>query len=199
MTIPVWQFRDTSNNMQQPVPHVWLALHPFGQRDESLFVSHLLPTFAVDPCWGCHILRLSASAEVAGPLKFSAKPFGVQRATFGNMTNIGSLTSPKSYGCVWKCCVPHCSQWFADHYPYEKWLFHWEYTPFSDIPKWPADPISCTCGRKYQEISPSCVVWRGWHRRKGGSMAGQCFKMFQVIGSVLGKILTGNHGFYHQR
>ena len=24
---------------------------------------------------------------------------------------------------------------FADHYPYEKWLFHWEYTPFSDIPK----------------------------------------------------------------
>ena len=25
---------------------------------------------------------------------------------------------------------------FADHYPYEKWLFHWEYTPFSDIPNW---------------------------------------------------------------
>ena len=23
---------------------------------------------------------------------------------------------------------------FADHYPYEKWLFHWGYTPFSDIP-----------------------------------------------------------------
>ena len=23
---------------------------------------------------------------------------------------------------------------FADHYPYEKWLFHWRYTPFSDIP-----------------------------------------------------------------
>ena len=23
---------------------------------------------------------------------------------------------------------------FADHYPYEKWLFHWEYTPFSDKP-----------------------------------------------------------------
>ena len=21
---------------------------------------------------------------------------------------------------------------FADHYPYEKWLFHWEYTLFSD-------------------------------------------------------------------
>ena len=25
---------------------------------------------------------------------------------------------------------------FADHYPYEKWLFHWGYTPFSDIPQW---------------------------------------------------------------
>ena len=24
---------------------------------------------------------------------------------------------------------------FADHYPYEKWLFHWEYTIFSDKPK----------------------------------------------------------------
>ena len=22
-----------------------------------------------------------------------------------------------------------------DHYPYEKWLFHWEYTLFSDKPK----------------------------------------------------------------
>ena len=21
---------------------------------------------------------------------------------------------------------------FADHHPYEKWLFHWEYTLFSD-------------------------------------------------------------------
>ena len=23
---------------------------------------------------------------------------------------------------------------FADHYPYEKWLFHWGYTLFSDKP-----------------------------------------------------------------
>ena len=23
-----------------------------------------------------------------------------------------------------------------DHYPYEKWLFHWEYTLFSDTPLW---------------------------------------------------------------
>ena len=30
---------------------------------------------------------------------------------------------------------------FADHYPYEKLLFHWEYTLFSDKPKWWLDGI----------------------------------------------------------
>ena len=30
-------------------------------------------------------------------------------------------------------CVPNG---FADHYPYEKWLFHWEYTLFSDKPRY---------------------------------------------------------------
>ena len=25
---------------------------------------------------------------------------------------------------------------FADHYPYFLWIFHWGYTPFSDIPIW---------------------------------------------------------------
>ena len=29
---------------------------------------------------------------------------------------------------------PEKSNGFADHYPYTKWLFHWGYTPFSDIP-----------------------------------------------------------------
>ena len=27
-----------------------------------------------------------------------------------------------------------CADGFADPYPYEKWLFHWEYTLFSDKP-----------------------------------------------------------------
>ena len=34
-------------------------------------------------------------------------------------------------GCVWKCCVPHCTQWFCwslSLYIPIKWLFHWEYT-----------------------------------------------------------------------
>ena len=30
--------------------------------------------------------------------------------------------------------VPLNPNGFADHYPYEKWLFHWEYTLFSDTP-----------------------------------------------------------------
>ena len=36
----------------------------------------------------------------------------------------------KSWKCgfVWKCCVPLNRNGFADHYPYEKWLFHWELT-----------------------------------------------------------------------
>ena len=29
---------------------------------------------------------------------------------------------------------PEIPNGFADHYPYEKWLFHWEYTLFSDKP-----------------------------------------------------------------
>ena len=29
---------------------------------------------------------------------------------------------------------PEKPKGFADHYPVFKWLFHWEYTPFSDIP-----------------------------------------------------------------
>ena len=30
--------------------------------------------------------------------------------------------------------VPHFPNGFADHYPVFKWLFHWEYTLFSDKP-----------------------------------------------------------------
>ena len=40
---------------------------------------------------------------------------------------------------------------FADHYPYEKWLFHWGYTPFSDIPK--DFLVGC-----FHEVSP-CGRW----------------------------------------
>ena len=39
----------------------------------------------------------------------------------------------------WVCLKMLCSpkpNGFHDHYPYNKWLFHWEYTLFSDKPKW---------------------------------------------------------------
>ena len=39
--------------------------------------------------------------------------------------------------CLKIVVYPEKPNGFADHYPYEKWLFHWGYTPFSDIPKWP--------------------------------------------------------------
>ena len=38
---------------------------------------------------------------------------------------------------IWVCLKMLCSpkpNGFADHYPYEKWLFHWEYTLFSGKP-----------------------------------------------------------------
>ena len=42
------------------------------------------------------------------------------------------------YGCVWKCCVPHCTQWFCwSDNPYEKWLMAVSlgiYPTFSDKP-----------------------------------------------------------------
>ena len=58
---------------------------------------------------------------------------------------------------------------FADHYPYEKWLFHWGYTPFSDIPKWewvPSLPVehwnSCVFMDDYGCSSPpmTCTYTR---------------------------------------
>ena len=38
---------------------------------------------------------------------------------------------------IWVCLkivYPEKPNGFADHYPVFKWLFHWGYTPFSDIP-----------------------------------------------------------------
>ena len=42
------------------------------------------------------------------------------------------VVGPNPFGFVWKWCSP-TPNGFADDYPYEKWLFHWGYTPFSDI------------------------------------------------------------------
>ena len=37
------------------------------------------------------------------------------------------------WGCLKMVSSPKPNG-FADHYPYEKWLFHWEYILFSDKP-----------------------------------------------------------------
>ena len=47
--------------------------------------------------------------------------------------------------CLKMLCTPKPNG-FADHYPYEKWLFHWEYTLFSD------KPISGNCRGNNREI-----------------------------------------------
>ena len=43
------------------------------------------------------------------------------------------MTHESRWVCL-KMVYPIVPNGFADHYPYEKWLFHWEYTLFSDNP-----------------------------------------------------------------
>ena len=67
---------------------------------------------------------------------------------------------PILYGCVWKCRVS-LNPMVNDNYPYEKWLFHWEYTLFSDKPiynhhfhskhHWKSSQIL------FQSSQPSCL------------------------------------------
>ena len=50
--------------------------------------------------------------------------------------------------CLKMLCTPKPNG-FADHYPYEKWLFHWGYTPFADIPiHEQMRAADCVCGRR---------------------------------------------------
>ena len=49
---------------------------------------------------------------------------------------------------IWVCLKMLCTpkpNGFADHSPYEKWLFHWEYTLFSDKPISPANMVEEDC------------------------------------------------------
>ena len=52
-----------------------------------------------------------------------------------NTINEARCGTSKTYGCVWKYCVPHCTQWFC-------WSlsllngYNWGYTLFSDKPIW---------------------------------------------------------------
>ena len=53
----------------------------------------------------------------------------------------GSSHDPTSSKRNWGIClkmwlVPHCTQWFCWSLSLKKLLFHWGYSPFSDIPMW---------------------------------------------------------------
>ena len=60
-------------------------------------------------------------------------------ATWGWATHVGKLqwslrcSATNTWVCLKMLCTPKPNG-FADHYPVFKWLFHWGYTPFSDIP-----------------------------------------------------------------
>ena len=48
-----------------------------------------------------------------------------------------------------------------DHYPYEKWLFHWEYTLFSDKP-------NCLLAKPHTSVGQIPVLARRLGRRPKG-------------------------------
>ena len=50
-----------------------------------------------------------------------------------NGKNPGEMLGSAIWVCLKMLCSPKPNG-FADHSPYEKWLFHWEYTLFADKP-----------------------------------------------------------------
>ena len=78
----------------------------------------------------------------------------VEPSTPPNMKKwLGGL---RSLGCVWKCCVPLNPVVLLIIIPI-KWLFHWEYTLFSDKPIWLYRTIRR--GGGYTLWSPSDRRW----------------------------------------
>ena len=69
------------------------------------------------------------------------------------------------YGCVWKCCVPHCTQWFC-------WsLSLWKmaislgiYPTFSDIPMWVFGIVSHEIAERPFQVFLRSFLIRNWGR-----------------------------------
>ena len=106
------------------VDHVDLSYVGNCQRKESLFAPVAQNALAC-----------------SGPVFFSAKPT-LSHKSSKNMTSelawtctewpiqLYSTNQWKSIYAMWMCLKMSCTpkpNGFADHYPYEKWLFHWEY------------------------------------------------------------------------
>ena len=97
--------------------------------------------------WRCfQLLRISEAYErtLAGSdsQRCSAKEMGdflgrTHTNSIAKMRKHGGLSNEKVYqhmGLSENVVYPEKPNGFYDHYPVSKWLFHWGYTPFSDIP-----------------------------------------------------------------
>ena len=63
-----------------------------------------------------------------------------------NMDYQSTITNYGDMGLSENVVYPIVPNGFADHYPVFKWLFHWEYTLFSD------KPILYGCGSKWKTV-----------------------------------------------
>ena len=91
------------------------------------------------------------------------------------------------HGCVWKWLVP-LNPMVNDHYPYEKWLFPWEYTLFSDKP---------TCQLQYSAMphcSKSSLCSKPMMERTSSSAAQSAVRSRTTLPfRFLGQKLTADH------
>ena len=67
------------------------------------------------------VLPIFRQTHVTG---FSAATDGLRRSP--KVSGIVAGKFPVTWVCLKMLCTPKPNG-FADHYPYEKWLFHWEY------------------------------------------------------------------------
>ena len=111
-----------------------------------MFLKEIQPQEAKQKLWGHPRQTLVAWDCVPAYSVGTLGPYRVR-----NIKKTGDWTHPWSM-CLWRWMFHEGNpkKWymalsenvvyypkpigFADHYPYEKWLFHWEYTLFSDKP-----------------------------------------------------------------
>ena len=151
VNLPIFPWQNTGKAPEQNPGRQWhwasfgsaCAAHQPQPRNERTHI--LIPWLGISPgILGDHHSSSSSSrpnsppffAALAQSLRFSKVPGkerGPNKESFGSF----ALKDPSAslHGCVWKCRVPHCTQWFC-------WSlsllngYNWEYTIFSDKPTW---------------------------------------------------------------
>ena len=76
--------------------------------------------------------NVSQDLHVEHPRWLNPKPRKDEKLRVG-LGMVGGLVN----GCVWKCCVPHCTQWFCWSFFLWKWAIGNINPTFSDKPKCP--------------------------------------------------------------